>query len=37
VKNLEVDRSKWEIRMEFDTIPNMTLNRKNTEISLGAY
>ena len=31
------DPLNLEIRLEFDTIPNMTLNRKITEISLGAY
>jgi hypothetical protein len=30
------DPSSQEVRISFDTIPNMTLNRKITEISLGA-
>ncbi len=30
-----LDPSNQEIRMVFDTIPNMTLNRKTTEITLG--
>jgi len=31
------DPSNLEVLVMFDTIPNMTLNRKNTEISLAAY
>jgi hypothetical protein len=31
------DPSNLEVILVFDTIPNMTLNRKTTEISLGAY
>jgi hypothetical protein len=31
------DPSNLEVIVEFDAIPNMTLNRKTTEISLGAY
>ncbi|MDO9033877.1 MAG: hypothetical protein Q7U51_01560 [Methanoregula sp.] len=31
------DAPNLEVRVVFDTIPNMTLNRKTTEISLGAY
>jgi hypothetical protein len=31
------DPANLEVLMAFDTIPNMTLNRKITELSLGAY
>jgi len=34
--NQPVYLSKTEIQLSFDTIPNMTLNRKITEIALGA-